>query len=1406
MVGEIIDFDSEVQRHEDLLGREDILSKLNELLLGDGARGWVLVKGGPGLGKSALLVEWRKRNAGRAGLGMAEHFLRRGEEQWERPEVVRRNLAAQVERLYPSEADPEARPESRLRELLQRVSRQVLEPSGERLVLVVDGLDEAEVGPDGSNPLPRFLPDFLPPGVLVLCASRPTYPYLSWLEGLAQARTLDLDGEVWQGSNASVVRKCWMRAARGDTALCSQAFLDGLVKRSEGNALYTVKLAARLTGPDAAQWRARLLERGPEVLPQGLEKLLDEMWARLLRLPQELRRVVMDGLWIVAAAREALPLSVIARVAGWSQYGDELQFLREARPYLLEKPISGGGEVAWRPHHDSLRSYVLRMLGREREKELHQRLAEHLCRWPGDEGDDDWRRSYALRHGVTHWLNAGRWQTARKLYTNVDYLTAQCQVAGVLVLEEDLGQAAERVPQAERDIPRDLRRAIQAESHVLRKDPTVLARSLHNRLLCMGWSAEEVAGVLCFPTGLPALRLRRPIRTDGSTRTLQGHSGRVTGCAVTPDGRRVVSSADDNTLKVWELETGRELATLQGHSGPVTGCAVTPDGRRVVSSSDDNTLKVWELETGRELATLQGHSGRVTQCVVTPDGRCVVSSSGDNTLKVWELETRQELVTLRGHHSYVTGCAVTPDGRRMVSSSWDNTLKVWELETARELATLAGHPWNVTGCVVTQDGRRVVSSCEDNTLKVWELETGRELATLQGHLWSVTGCAVTPDGHCVVSSSWDNTLKVWELETGRELATLEGHSGRVTGCAVTPDGRRMVSSSWDNTLKVWELETGRTLVTPQSHGGSVTGCVVTPDGRRMVSSSDDNTLKVWELETGRELATLEGHSRRVTGCAVTPDGRRVVSSSDDNTLKVWELETGRELATLRGHPWTVTGCAVTLDGRHVVSSSGDDTLKVWELETGRELTTLHGDRSFGSRLVVTPDGRRVVSSSEGNTLKVWELETKRHLATLKGHRLYVNGYAVTPDGRLVVSSSSDRTLRVWELETGREVATLQGHPWTVAGCAMTLDGLLVVSYSDDNTLKVWDLSSGECLHTLYGYGGFSAIVVTSTLICAGDALGNIWFMEPKLGAPMTKQDNKPISPPGAPLSLSFPKPLVSACQSKKLALFIGSGLSMGKDVKGKFPSWTQLPQRLLDACEKLGKLSGPRLKLKREMFEESMSLKEMLAELGTLRTILGQQYQQVLNEIFRPHDESEPGEAHKAVAKLGVQTILTTNYDQLIESLPEKPRRQPYTWLDAPKALGELDGSRRFLLKVHGSAEHHESIVMTEGEYMRAHSNDSYQKVLGLLLQTHAFLFIGYGMNDPLDLDLALEGNAAAFKTAARMHYALIKKSDDPVRDQREWERYLNDYNVQVLPYDDHALLPQILDGLSHAATTGTGN
>jgi WD40 repeat protein len=100
---------------------------------------------------------------------------------------------------------------------------------------------------------------------------------------------------------------------------------------------------------------------------------------------------------------------------------------------------------------------------------------------------------------------------------------------------------------------------------------------------------------------------------------------------VSPDGRRAVSASYEPTLKVWDLETVRELRTLKGHSFYVFGVAVSPDGQRAVSASDDKTLKVWELDTGALIATFTCDDG-TKSCSFIGDDKIIAGDVGGRVL------------------------------------------------------------------------------------------------------------------------------------------------------------------------------------------------------------------------------------------------------------------------------------------------------------------------------------------------------------------------------------------------------------------------------------------------------------------------------------------------------------------------------------------------------------------------------------------------------------------------------------------------------------------------------------------------------------------------------------------------------------------------------------------------------
>ncbi|MBW4494032.1 MAG: protein kinase [Oscillatoria princeps RMCB-10] len=303
------------------------------------------------------------------------------------------------------------------------------------------------------------------------------------------------------------------------------------------------------------------------------------------------------------------------------------------------------------------------------------------------------------------------------------------------------------------------------------------------------------------------IRLPRKAFLGGwESATFAGHTRYVYSVCLSPDGRFALSGSEDNTLKLWEVATGRCLRTFEGHTESVYSVCLSPDGFFALSGSGDKTLKLWDVATGRPLRTFAGHTSYVFSVCLSPDGRFALSGSGDDTLKLWEVAAGRCLRTFEGHTDWVLSVCLSPDGRFALSGSRDNTLKLWEVATGRCLRTFEGHTDSVSSVCLSPDGRFALSGSGDETLKLWDVATGQCLRTFQRHAESVSSVCLSPDGRFALSWSGDKTLKLWEVATGWPLRIFEGHTGRVSSVYLSPDGRFALSGSWDKTLKLWVLD------------------------------------------------------------------------------------------------------------------------------------------------------------------------------------------------------------------------------------------------------------------------------------------------------------------------------------------------------------------------------------------------------------------------------------------------------------------------------------------------------------------------------------------------------------------------------------------------------------------------
>jgi WD40 repeat protein len=430
----------------------------------------------------------------------------------------------------------------------------------------------------------------------------------------------------------------------------------------------------------------------------------------------------------------------------------------------------------------------------------------------------------------------------------------------------------------------------------------------------------------------------------------------IAGLAFASDSKTLAAKGRDQVIRLYETDTGKCVHELGQATSPAGGNQVfrllgygLPEVRdfafshdnKVVGAGSGQTVRFWNVSTGKEQAYAGGHRAPISAVVITPDGQTMLSRGADNVIRRWDAATGKELGQFTEPKG-TTGVVFSPDGKTAALVNANGSVRLYAVADGKELRQLKGHTNGTAALAFSPDSKRLASRGNvDNFIRVYDAAQGSELKQINvpapkapGGGFGVAapvgrGLAFSPDGQTLAAAfntnsvpirggqpqvAGDNMLRIWDVATGKEIRKITLPVQRtVTNLAYSPDGRLLATENADRTFSLWEIASGKerallgTAAAPVGQpataftvavagGGPVPGGPLTPntlafspDGDLLATRGPGNSVRVWEVAPAKEVGLFKGHDGAVGTISFAPHGKAIASGSADTTILVWDV-------------------------------------------------------------------------------------------------------------------------------------------------------------------------------------------------------------------------------------------------------------------------------------------------------------------------------------------------------------------------------------------------------------------------------------------------------------------------------------------------------------------------------------
>ena len=484
-------------------------------------------------------------------------------------------------------------------------------------------------------------------------------------------------------------------------------------------------------------------------------------------------------------------------------------------------------------------------------------------------------------------------------------------------------------------------------------------------------------------------------------------------------------------LKVLIADEISEPFIQTGHNNGIRSVELSSDGKYALSSSE--SVKLWDIKSGKLLKTFTGHLGVVNSAVFSPNSKYILSGGDDGNIKLWDVKTGKELKTLKSDGSAISSVGFHPNGKYIFSSDTSGFIHLWNISTEKIFRTLdlVEVMTRFKSVAFSPNGEYIVAGNLFGILRVWNINSGKEVLKLKvfgdDSFNSIESVDIHPNGKDILVGSSSGLLKILDLNTGKEIQTLYDSQGDydevIISSVFSPNGKYVIAGMSNGKVFLWDMENKQKVKKFKSKSEVFTFVAFSLDQKYILSGEGDNLI-LWDIKKYEKVQSfLDYGDNRPRILAYDNDGKYIFSKSGKSdingrdTYHLWDIKKGVKVKSFKNKIFDNSIFQFMSEKQLLVLGNGK--LVLWDIENGKVVKTLlKGLSKEFSSSMLNRNNDKVVFVDDNGLVKVFDISSKQYLLDLNST---IAKYSASSfNQKLAFFSLNDKyfsEVEVWNLRT-----------------------------------------------------------------------------------------------------------------------------------------------------------------------------------------------------------------------------------------------------------------------------------------------------------------------------------------------------------------------------------------------------